>query len=152
MGRKKIRSDIEIPQSPSPITFRDGEVSTHNVIETVGEPINSAFMEEIAFMEDPITVIVAETTDKNAEKVVPVGNNGKFMFFTRGIPKTCARKFVDSLIVKATTVSTEEVLAGANERSFVIRGASALKYPFTIVEDKNPKGIEWLRQRLAIAI
>jgi len=151
--RKEVNTDIEKAGNPSNIKLREGEVSTdHNVIETVEGTLHDKYMESIAFFEEMVTVLVAETTDKNAEKVVPVGNGGRFVFFQRGVPITCARKFVDSLIVKITNVSTPNKTLIGNEQTFGIAFQSALKYPFTIIEDKNPLGSEWLRKRICAPI
>jgi len=118
-------------------------------VEPIEKPLHDDYMKELAFMEEPVTIIVHETTDDNEPNPVQVGCNGKFVAFFRGQPTTVKRKFVDCLIVKKTTVATPEITNGAGERTFTIKSRSALKYPFQIVEDKNPKGVEWLRRRMA---
>jgi len=122
----------------------------HNRVKGMDPAIlHKRYLDALAFMEEEMTIIVNETTDKNAENPVFAGVNGQQVYFPRGIPCRTKRKFVDSLIVKSTNVSTPEIQLQNGERSFAIRQTSSLKYPFMVIEDKNPKGNEWLRGRLA---
>jgi hypothetical protein len=132
---KEISQDIEMP-------------GNNRLITEIGV-INKDYLAQLAFMEEEITVMVHESADENADNPVTVGNNGTFRQFFRGQPTRVKRKFVDSLIVKSGRVATPETQNGAGERTRVIRQTSAQKYPFSIMEDKNPKGAEWLRGRLA---
>jgi hypothetical protein len=119
-------------------------------LEPVNErALNADFLDALAFMEEPVEIMVAETTDENAENPVQVGVNGQFQVFWRGVPTVTKRKFADALIVKSHRVSTPEMTNGSGERVRVIRRHAALKYPFSIMQDKNPKGTEWLRRRMA---
>lgn len=136
----------------------DGSVlSTNSDIVLPDGPVNNDYLSMLAFMEEEMEIIVAETSDENAENPVTVGCNGQFRQFFRGNPTITQRKFVDCLIVKTGRVTTPEVQVpgvggGSTERSFSIRQQSAHKYPFTVLRDPNPKGPAWLQQRLATAI
>jgi hypothetical protein len=54
---------------------------------------------------------------------------------------------VDCLIVKSGRVSTPEFINNAGERAHRITQTSAHKYPFTM-QDRNPRGQEWLEGRM----
>lgn len=147
-------AELPIQQLPDMVANKNGELSTDRTIIAPPEKggLNKNYLDELAFMEEPIEVMVAESTDENADNPVQVGHNGTFFQFFRGVPTVCKRKFVDCLIAKSGRVSTPEVLNGGGERTRAIRQTSALKYPFSIIRDTNPKGAEWLRRRMAEAI
>jgi hypothetical protein len=110
----------------------------------------------LAFMEEPVTIMVHESTDPNAEAMVFVAVNGegpgpaKTPWIPRGQPVTIKRKFVEALCrAKGESVKSIEVTNNTGERSIRYPKHSALRYPFSIVEDQNPRGSEWLRKTLA---
>lgn len=150
---KKIQTDeIKVGQQ-SDIILKDGSLAVGGAsIEAIDKPLNNDYLNELAFMEEEIEIVVNESADQNAENPVTVGNNGQFKQFFRGIPTIAKRKFVDCLIVKSSRVETPKIRNGAGEDAFAIRQYSAHKYPFMVVRDKNPKGVEWLRRRLAEVI
>jgi hypothetical protein len=149
MATKTLNTtDMEIGQVPD-IILSNGTINRGAAIEAVGEKLNTDYLDALAFMEDPMEIMVMETSDDNAENPVLVGNGGQFMAFYRGIPTLTRRKFVDSLIVKTSRVTTPKIRNGAGEDAFAIRQNSAHKFPFSVISDKNPKGAEWLRGRLA---
>lgn len=150
-------SDDTAVDQPSDIILKDGTLATGGQpVIYQDKPLNADYMDSLAFMEEEIEVMVQETSDENAENPITVGNNGIFKQFFRGVPTVTKRKFVDSLIVKTGRVTTPEVqiqgVKGGSERSFTIRQQSAHKYPFMVIQDRNPKGPEWLKRRLAEAI
>ncbi len=157
MARPLYSDDVKPNQMPD-IILQDGTLAVGGaIIEPVGrEPLNKAMLDELAFMEEEITVMVQETSDENAENPVTVGNNGVFKQFFRGVPTTAKRKFVDCLIVKTGRVTTPEIevpgIRGGRERSFSIQQRSAHRFPFMVISDKNPRGAEWLTRRLSDAI
>lgn len=153
MGRRNQQldtRDMEVGQ-PANIILGDGTLATGGQHVTLAEKnaLNPGYLNELAFMEEYMEIILQESADENAENPVRVGNNGIFVEFYRGIPTVARRKFVDCLIVKQTRVTTPEIITPNGERSRAVRQQSAMKYPFIIVEDKNPKGAEWLRRRMA---
>lgn len=65
------------------------------------------YAKEIAFMEEKVTFIIAETTDKTAEPIVTVSVNCETKFLERGKPHTLPRKFLNALIARKGEVETE---------------------------------------------
>lgn len=106
----------------------------------------------LAFMEEMIEVQVHQSTDKNAEAIVQVWNNGRAQFFIRGIPQKVKRKFVEVLgRCKQSTFSQEYYVDGHGNNAVRNIPHTALRYPFSVVTDQNPKGADWLRKMLAEA-
>ena len=152
--RKKVITTEDVkPDQPSDIILRDGTLATSNTIIQSGvDALHGEYLDDLAFMEEEMTVMVQETSDENAENPVTIGCNGTFKQFFRGQPIVAKRKFVDGLIVKSGRVSTPEYINGAGERARSIRQQSAHRFPFMVIKDNSPKGAAWLSQRLSEAI
>lgn len=153
--QRRTRKELDASQfpigQPTDIILDDGSIA---VGQTVVEPVttdalNKAYLEELAFMDEMMEIIVHESTDKNAENPIPVACNGVHVFVDRGVPVKLKRKFVNHLIVKSTRVSTPEYTNHAGERAFKIVQQQGLKYPFNVIKDPSPKGGEWLARRAA---
>lgn len=133
------------------------EVDLDRMLDTgtgvkIVQPVSDISMDyaaKLAFMEEPVTIVVHGAADPNAENPVPVGNCGRVIYIPRDTKVTIKRKFLDCLITKSGIVSTPEYTNGAGERARAIRVHSAHKYPLSIIRDDNPKGAEWLERRMA---
>lgn len=150
---KPLYSDDSKPDQAPDIILKDGTLAVGGQqVIYMDKPLSKDYAAELAFMEEEIVVTVNETTDENAENPITVGNNGVFKQFFRGVPTLTKRKFLDSLIVLSGRVTTPEIqvqgVRGQTERSFTIHQKSAHKYPFTVNEDKNQRGAEWVQRRL----
>lgn len=141
MARKKTNAG-------NPDDILEAPAIDRGYLEPIDKPLNKDYLDELAFMNEQIIINVHESTDLNAENPVPVGNCGQFRFFERGKNILTQRKFADCLFAKGSSVSTPEIFKGG-EKTYAIRQHAAAKYPFTIIEDKNPKGVEWYRRRQA---
>jgi hypothetical protein len=140
--------DMEVGQ-PAPIILKDGTLATNPTIDPIKGDVNDDYVKTLAFMEEPMEIILLESSDPNAPNPVIVGNNGMFQTFFRGVPTKTKRKFVDCLIVKSGRVTTPKVRNGAGEDAYAIHQHSAHAYPFTVVSDQNPMGAEWIKRRMA---
>lgn len=123
--------------------------------EPLIEPVESANWEkigELAFMEEPVTIMVHQSNDKNAEPFPEVGVNGRRQFFIRGEKQVVKRKFVGALARAKQTSFTQQYAKDANGND-TIRNipSTALRFPFSVLHDPNPRGVEWLRKTLAEA-
>ncbi len=103
----------------------------------------------LRFMEEMVCVVVSESTNDNEQMVFPLSVNGRTIYITRGEPTWIKRYYVDNLCnakpadykIRVVKDADGDVLNRATR-------SSALAYPFTVVEDRNPRGRDWLRQRL----
>lgn len=106
--------------------------------------------EMLAFMEEPVTVVVHTSTDKNSTPIVEVWNDGRVQRFLRGEEQVVKRKFVEVLArAKADTFRNVEYQDEAGNQAFRYPKTTSLKYPFAVVKDDNPKGHAWLKKVLA---
>lgn len=146
---------FDIPQEP-PRKFRDKkgkqELEPRQIVipET---PLDPEKMANLAFMEEMVTVHIHTTTNPQDEQVFELFNNGRREVFKRNETKTVKRYFVDGLArAKPTSYTQLSTRNAQGERVESQRGATGLKYPFSVIEDKNPMGAAWLRWAMAQGI
>lgn len=116
-----------------------------------GLPLDAVMDKEVgevaaleAFMNEMVTVVVHESTDPNAEAIPVLNCNNRNQPLVRGVPTPMRRLFVEILAhCKATTIS-QKPNPYELDRPHEIRH-TALKYPFAVIEDRNPKGRAWLQ-------
>ena len=128
----------------------EGSALVNNEIEVV-DPARFAKekADNLAFNEEPVTVRVHETNDQNAPKWVEIEVNGKKEIFWRGVPKVTKRKFVEGLCrCKPISYKNIEFTDAEGNRAFKWPSTVGLEFPFEVVEDKNPKGPQWLAKLL----
>lgn len=117
-------------------------------IEIVPGPALGDYAAELAFNEELVEVIVHESTDKNAEPVVDLYCNGVPQRFVRGRVQTVKRKYVEILArARITAMTTDVQIQGENVVNRINKH-TALRYPFSIRRDANPKGADWLNKIL----
>lgn len=122
-------------------------------IERVGDhPLDQERLAMLEFMNEPVTIRIATTTDKNAAQVFEININGNMEFFRRGEVKTVKRHFVDLMLrLKETSYSQKEVLNPEGIKDILHIPHTGLKYDFSIERDTNPLGNSWKRAVLAEA-
>ena len=114
----------------------------------VGAAGAGEYARDLAFFEELVEVEVHESTDPNAEAVVDLYCNGVSQRFIRGVPLVVKRKYVQILATaKPQTISTRATVSG-DEVINRITKHTALRYPFRVIRDDNPKGADWLRETL----
>ena len=150
--RKELSTtDMQVGQE-SQIVLPTGDLIRPDEPEIMipdGPTINE-YAKQLAFNEELVTVMVHETAEENAAPLVDVYVNGVAQFFPRGEPVTCKRKYVEGLVrAKPTAISTDVRERNSENPQNVINRRSALRYPFSVIEDKNPNGGAWLRKVLA---
>ncbi len=103
-----------------------------------------------AFMNEQVEVLIAATTDENAPPMVTLNVNGINQTFIRDVPIRVRRMFVEVLARCKESKYTQHRDPIELDRQ-EMRQRTALAYPFTVLDDKNPKGGAWLRAVLAEA-
>tara|TARA_R110000868_G_scaffold198965_3_gene445553 strand:+ start:1402 stop:1926 length:525 start_codon:yes stop_codon:yes gene_type:complete len=147
-------SQKEIGQGKSRLMKSTGDakdsLEENSVIKVMDQPYDDEKMAMLAFMNEPVQIRIATTTDKNAAQVFEVNINGKLQLFRRGDTKTLPRYFVDRMLrMKETVYSQKEVVNSEGIKEFLHIPHTALKYDFSIIRDDNPHGKSWERAVLA---
>jgi len=129
----------------------DSDIVIENNLDNAAEKAAA-----LAFLEEKVEIIIADSSDKNAEKMVYCSVNGRgpgpggTPYLPRGINIVIPRKYVEVLaMARDERVKNEEKVNHDNgERYIEHPRVSSLKYPFQVVRDENPKGRQWLSDLL----
>ena len=152
--RKEIHTDDHQVGQDKPVEIKtEGELNVDRpLIETVEGPNAGDKAARLAFNEEMLTVMVHESADPNDPDPTPlVKVNGRSQYFIRGRVQTVRRKFVEQL-ARAKRTNFTQTVAMNNDTGNVkqlMNPRTALRYPFSVIEDKNPNGPAWLRKILA---
>lgn len=166
-ARREINSaDMPIDQMDElSMAYGDGPLDLARELEPVDpEILHERHLEAMAFMEEPIYVLVQpmNTDARNPPIVVDCWVNGKgaevnvrglwheFMCLPINIPVVTKRKYVEALLsAKTTSVTTPEEKPYADElRQPIIRHTTS-RVNVQVLRDRNPKGVEWMRRIMA---
>lgn len=146
-------ADIKIEQKPRIETRED--LAEEIVVSP--EALQKEYAAALAFAEEPVTIRIERSSEKFAPKAIDLWCNGKgaevmmngrwveMRVLPVGIPVTTKRKFVE-ILARSKVDSVETVVGGMDEehpRNAIDRHTSS-KAPFSVIEDRNPKGVEWL--------
>jgi hypothetical protein len=158
MARTALRTeDVKIDQAP-PITEaadREGQVVRGD--ESILK--DKEYAERLAMGEEPVTIEITPSTEENAPTWYPAWVNGRgaemlmngkwrtVTFLPVGGPITTKRKYVEVLArAKTDNIKTKHDEANvAMPQNTVTRTTSAVAN-FVVLEDSNPRGVEWLRE------
>lgn len=105
---------------------------------------------EAAFMEEFVTIFVHPQGGDNAATHVTLNVNGTNQPVFFGHNTTIRRKYVEVLArMKETNYSQQAANFMNPEISNALIPRSSQVHPFSVVEDKNPKGAAWLAHILS---
>lgn len=126
----------------------DGEVLTRPDEEIITEAdpaiTSNDYAAELAFMEEPVTIMLDRGREKYAPTVLDFYVNGRAEWVPVGREWTLKRKYVE-VIARATPYDVQTEIQdeqGEKPRNMVHRYTST-KFPFSVIKD-SPKGFAWL--------
>lgn len=105
------------------------------------------YLRDLAFYEEPVKILVHPTmSDRDTSRLISLGVNGVPQYILAGTPITVKRKYVEVLAkARPDTISTEaSINSMTGKESNSIKKMSYNHYNFDILEDKNPRGREWI--------
>jgi len=104
----------------------------------------------LAFNEEKLTIMIHDTTDENADQLVFLSVNGRGVWLERAQQYKISRKYVEVLCrAKPFGIETVQARDFMGNQTTNIKKSSALRYPFSVLNDPNPNGAAWLRSILA---
>lgn len=124
------------------------------------DALKKAYLEELKFNEDPVTINLQSTQEKNPPKWVPCWNQGigaevlmvdgtwvQLGYLPIGVELTTKRKYVEVLLgSKVTRVTTEHDDANVEQPRNIVHRVTSANVIVTLIEDKSPRAREWLRR------
>jgi hypothetical protein len=156
MARQELHSDTLKTEQKPPIL----DPSAYEGDIVLGEKIGNAdYLDELAFMDEPVTVRLEPSSDKNAAMAFPIWVNGKpaevfqngrwdeIGYLPVGRVLTVKRKVLEIIIrAKVDTVHTKVREMDSERPNNVIERFTSPVHSFSIIEDKNPRGPAWVTE------
>lgn len=152
--------DVKIDQNADlvgDVQMRDRE----NIVVADKLP-NKDYLDELAFNEEPVTIRIEPSADKNAALWHPVWVNGKgaeilindvwreYGFLPIGEVITIKRKYVEVLlrgkIDNVTTEVSEIKTDGSNNMENRVKRITTASVSFSVLKDANRMGAAWLTE------
>lgn len=132
-----------------PATGKAEVISESELVITTN--LEKSYAEQLAFLEEPVEVMVAEPQDEKESNLVQLFVQGRSQMIIPGQPIVIKRKYLE-VLARAKQIRYKPVvkindLTGAPVNMMIPR--LVLRYNFSVIQDKNPKGAEWLRRILA---
>ncbi len=155
MGRQELFSgDTKIAQKDDLV----GDLSDRKPEIIRGEKIVDAdYLDELAFNEEPVTIRIEPSSEKNAAAHFPVWVNGKgceVLINGQWVPVgyipvntvlTVKRKYVEVIMrAKLDTVTTDVVEEAGKDPINKVKRFTAAVHAFSIIKDDNPLSQAWL--------
>jgi hypothetical protein len=126
--------------------------------------IDGTYLADLAMLEEPVTIRIEPSAEKNAARSYPVWVNGKgaecflggrwveIIYLPVAIDLIVKRKYLGVIIgAKTDNVSTKVIDGGDDDRPRnITERITTAVMSFSILEDRNPRGPAWvaaLRQR-----
>lgn len=157
MARTELHSDT-LPKVEQKAPIVDPSKYEGDIV--VGEQIgNGDYAAELAFMEEPVTIRLEPSSDKNAATAFPIWVNGKpAEVFQNGrwdeigyLPVSrvlvIRRKVLEVIIrAKTDTVHTKVQEMDSDRPNNVVQRFTSPVHSFSILEDKSPRGAAWVAE------
>jgi hypothetical protein len=148
-ARELHSDDLPITQPPELAANLMPDDREADVIVATDAVLHGGYAQELAFMEEMVTIVLYKKREKFAPNVYDFHVNGKGVRIWCDTPTRIQRKFLEVIAraqpydVTTNYNKNEDKGEQAVCENFTHRHQSAA-YPFTVVEDKNPRGSAWL--------
>ena len=129
--------------------FNDSGVLEKPFTTEVENPAFKKHADDLAFMAEPVMIMIHETSERDAENIFMVSVNGDQHRLERGKQYTLPRAHV-AVLAAARPVHYENQEYVDTDGTRKVRWPSrrGLRYPFSVVQDSD-RGRAWLRTVLA---
>lgn len=164
--RERDSNEFSVPQAEDIILPLEGAIERpDNVVVSEGG-IDKDYIDALKFAEEPVSLILQESGEENAPTVQECWVNGRGIEFLTdegkwrinwpglnegfapiGVAFTTKRKYVEILLKKRSDkVRTVHDDASVAYPVNTVKRHTAHMAPLSIIEDRSPKGAEWLRR------
>lgn len=147
-GRREISTaDMEVGQKPNIVLPNEGPIvrEPESIIAAEG-PVVDDYADELAFMEQPVTIRLHRSSEKFAPTLIDFYVNGQCEWIPVEVNYKTKRKFVE-VIARCKPDDVSTVTGSLDEESprNEIQRYTRAKYPFTVIEDPSgSRGFDWL--------
>jgi hypothetical protein len=150
----KLPTEQKPPISDDPSSY-DGDIITGERIASV----DADYLADLAMNEEPVTIRLEPSSDKNAATSFPIWVNGKraevfqngrweeIGYLPVGCILTVKRKVLEVIIrAKTDTVHTKVQEMESERPNNVIQRFTSPVHSFSVLEDANPRGAAWVAE------
>lgn len=121
-------------------------------IEVIENPLQKSYLDQLAFNEEFVDILIHPSNDPNSDPVVQVSVNGIGVAIPRNERVKVKRKYVEVLANAKNTSYTQDLSNPSVPNQYnKLHGSTALLFPFSVLRDDNPQGGIWLQTILAAA-
>ena len=158
-GKREFNSGDVKPNQRASVDL-DLPRESESIVALDGAGAGAEYCEELAFMEEPVTVRFQKGSEKFAPNVIDCWTNGRGAEqFVNGKWMVCGwlpvnhpvitkRKYLEVLArAKHDSIQTEVTKYEDREDNKAVIFSSG-KYPFSVIQDNSPRGHEWLTRIL----
>ena len=104
----------------------------------------------LEFNKEPVTIMAHSTSDSQADARFDVSVNGHSFVFVPGEQQTVPRYIAEQLCrAKPVHYENQQYTLADGSLGFRYPTRKGLRYPFSVIEDRNPSGPAWLKNILA---
>jgi hypothetical protein len=158
MARQELHSDT-LPRTEQMPPISDPSAYDGDIVLTE-RTHQQDYLDELAFMEEPVTIRLEPSSDKNAATAFPVWVNGKpaevfqrnrwdeIGYLPVGQDLVVKRKVLEIIIRAKTDAIHTQVQDMGIDRPVnnVVQRFTSPVHSFSIIEDRNPKGPGWVQE------
>lgn len=139
-----IGTETSIIDAHSSIPTDEIELAVVTNADINSEPI-AKYARDLAFMEQKVTFILANTNNKNDPNPILLGVNGEQKVVWRGKPYTMARKFLNTMFETISDYTTQQYRdeKGMDQTRFVRTVSPA--FSISLMND-SPEGRLWFEK------
>lgn len=151
-NQERSNQDRELRQR-NPIDLSAGAKPEFEELEIITDPLAMSAVEELAFMEEPLTIMIARGREEHSPTSIPVGVNGEQLSVPVGIACIIKRKFVEVLFSSRSenveTVVEDVPMDGTTEKRNMMKTWAIPRFSVSILQDKSGiKGQQWLENMM----
>jgi hypothetical protein len=157
MPRQELHSDT-LPKVEQVASIEDISTYEGDIVLTE-DVLKKDYADALAFMEEPVTVRLEPSSDKNAATAFPIWVNGRraevfqhgawceIGYLPVGVPLIIKRKVLEVIVrTKVDTVHTEVREMDSERPNNVIGRFTSPVHSFSILSDSNPRGPAWVAE------
>lgn len=145
---------LKAGQDHSAIIALEGpaNIEVEDIESVVPGPGFATLAEGLAFNEEFVKILIHQSVEEFPEDPIPLGVNGRMCYVFRNQPTMIKRKYVERLCRAKPNTIRQDIGNPDPSVANKLNISAGLKYPFSLIEDKNPKGgLAWLQKLMAEA-
>ena len=158
MARRELHSSDTTPEQ-RPYVPQSAADREPEIIPATADAVTDDYLQQLAFYEEPVTIRITPSSEKNAASFVYVSCNGRFAEFLRdgrwiqapngylpvGLELTVKRSTVAILAgSRVDTIETVVIGEGSERPHNTERRMTMPGHSFSVLHDPSPRGAAWL--------